>query len=463
MVRQLRKKFIVTAMSALLVILVVLIAAINIINHVQSVAAADAVLNELASQGGSFSDFRFEGERPEKPDRQRGGPPLMPQTGTPGIFPDRRGDDLIRYSREIERPFNTRYFSVFYRPDETEETEETASRESAGTYSVSGVDISHIAALTEEEAKAYGDAVIRRMRENERGTIGTYRYLVHPVSPDAQNRQASLQIIFVDRSENLYAARQLFLTSVVIGAFALFAMFVLVWLFSGRAVSPVAESVEKQKRFITDAGHELKTPLAVIRADIDVLELESGENEWTRSVKGQVARMAGLVADLLTISRMEEEGIKTVFSPQDFSAIVSSCRDTFLPVAEEKNLGLEADIEEQISVNGDGDSLMRLITLFTDNAVKYCAREGTVRIRLSREGKKAVFEICNPCETMPEGDLERLFERFYRADKSRSRKSGGYGIGLSAAKAIAEAHGGTVRAERENGQTIRFRAEIPAL
>ena len=450
-------------MSALLVILVVLIAAINIMNHVQSVAATDAVLNELASQGGSFSAFRFDGERPVPPDRQRGGRPLMPQTGSPGIIPDRRGNDLIRYSREMERPFNTRYFSVFYRLNETENTGEDAAEESADGYSVSGVDISHIAALTEEDAVTYGNTVVQRSQGNGRGTIGAYRYLIHPVSPDTQNEQASLQVIFVDYSENLYAARQLFLTSVVIGVFALLAMLVLVWLFSGRAVSPVAESVEKQKRFITDAGHELKTPLAVIRADIDVLELESGENEWTRSVKGQVARMAGLVADLLTISRMEEEGIKTVFAPQDLSAIVSSCRDTFLPVAEDKKLAVEADITEEIKVNGDGDALSRLVTLLADNAVKYCAREGTVRIRLLREGKKAVFEIANPCETMPEGDLDRLFERFYRADKSRSRKSGGYGIGLSAAKAIAEAHGGTVKAKRETEQTICFRAEIPAL
>ncbi|MBQ4417837.1 MAG: HAMP domain-containing histidine kinase [Butyrivibrio sp.] len=463
MVRQLRKKFIVTAMSALLVILVVLIAAINIFNYVQFVVSTDTVLDELASQGGSFSAFRFDGEKPVPPERQKGSRPLMPQTGTPGIIPDRRGDDLIRYSRAIERPFNTRYFSVFYRRDEAGETEEAASPGSADTYSVSGVDISHIAALTEEDAKAYGDIVIQRVRNQGRGAVGTYRYLVHPVSPDTQNEQASLQIIFVDCSDNLYAARQLLLSSVVIGAFALLAMFALVWLFSGHAVSPVAESVEKQKRFITDAGHELKTPLAVIRADIDVLELESGENEWTRSVKGQVARMAGLVADLLTISRMEEEGIKTVFSPQDLSAIVLSCRDSFLPVTEEKNLVVEADVTEQIKVNGDGDSLMRLITLLTDNAVKYCAREGTIRIRLLREGKKAVFEISNPCEVMPEGDLDRLFERFYRAEKSRSRKSGGYGIGLSAAKAITEAHGGAVKAEREDERTIRFRAEIPLL
>lgn len=463
MVRQLRKKFIVTAMSALLVILVILVAAINIIHRVQTVVATDAVLDELKSRGGSFSDARFDGERPERPEWRDDSRPPMPQAGTPGIIPDRRGDDLIRYSREAERPFHTRYFSVFYRRAAEGETEAFVPPGSADGYVASGVDISHIAALTENDARAYGDAAIQRTRENGRGTIGTYRYLVCPVSTETQSGQASLQIIFVDCSENLHAARQLFLTSVVIGALALLAMFVLVWLFSGRAVSPVAESVEKQKRFITDAGHELKTPLAVIRADIDVLELESGENEWTRSVKGQVARMAGLVADLLTISRMEEEGIRTVFSPQDLSAIVSSCRDTFLPVAEDKKLVIEADIAEQVTVNGEGDSLMRLIALLTDNAVKYCAREGTVRIRLLREGKLAVFEITNPCETMPEGDLDRLFERFYRADRSRSRKSGGYGIGLSAAKAIAEAHGGKVRAERANEKVIRFRAEIPAL
>ena len=236
-------------------------------------------------------------------------------------------------------------------------------------------------------------------------------------------------------------------------------MFILVYAFSGRAVSPVVESLEKQKRFITDAGHELKTPLAVISANMDVIELEAGASEWTKSTKNQIKRMNELVKNMLTLSRMEEENINVVFSDINISKIVDESIVYFKAVSDFKKVNYTNSIAEDIHINGDKNSFSQLCTLLIDNAMKYTEDGGNVNGKL----RNAILEVSNSCEKVPEGNLDRLFDRFYRADTSRSRETGGHGIGLSVARAIATSHGGTIEAKADGDHTIRFIVKVPMI
>ena len=230
---------------------------------------------------------------------------------------------------------------------------------------------------------------------------------------------------------------------------------------SGHAVSPVVESLEKQKRFITDAGHELKTPLAVISANIDVLEIESGKSEWTISIKNQIKRLNDLIKNLLTLARMDEENLHPVFSDFNLSKAIFDCANSFSAVAESKNKKYDLDIQENITFLGDQNAINQLASLLIDNAMKYSSENGHVRVLLSKEKNSIRFEVSNNCDIMPSGNLNRLFDRFYRADSSRNRETGGYGIGLSVAKAIAQSHGGDIVAKKDGDQIIRFIVTLP--
>ena len=261
-------------------------------------------------------------------------------------------------------------------------------------------------------------------------------------------------------SASIINAYKLLGQSLLIGALALIAMFILVYIFSGQAVAPVVESLDKQKRFITDAGHELKTPLAVISANVDVLELESGKSEWTSSIKNQTKRMNDLVKNLLTLSRMDEEVINVVYTDTDISNVIKETASSFEAIATSKGKNYRMDIEEGIHITGDKNALTQLTSLLIDNAMKYSSEKGIINVSLSKN-KNIVFEVSNTCDFIPEGNLDRLFDRFYRADSSRSRDTGGYGIGLSVARAIASSHGGTIEAKRDGDKVIRFIVTLP--
>jgi signal transduction histidine kinase len=344
--------------------------------------------------------------------------------------------DRLSNIRSAEMPYQTRYF--FARTNSNGNIIET--------------DVLHIATVTVEEAAEYAKAVIPLGRE--KGFYHTYRYRV------SEKSDGSKLIIFADISSNILDALSLLGQSLFVGLCTLVAMFVLVFLFSGKAVAPVVESLEKQKRFITDAGHELKTPLAVISANVDVLELESGKSEWTISIKNQVKRMNALVKNLLTLSRMDEEVLHVVYTDFDMSAVVKDTALSFEAMAETGHKNYQMHIESGIHITGDKNAINQLTSLLIDNAMKYSSENGSISVILSK-GKSIVLEVSNTCDEIPQGNLDMLFDRFYRADSSRSRESGGYGIGLSVARAIATSHGGKIEALRNGDKLIRFVVTLP--
>ena len=206
----------------------------------------------------------------------------------------------------------------------------------------------------------------------------------------------------------------------------------------------MAESERKQKQFITDAGHELKTPLATIDANTEVLEMLSGENECTKSIHHQVQRMTSLTKELITLSRLEEASL--VPTQIDFSALLTEEVRDMQARASACGRLLTTDIASSISISGEDSRLRELTELLLDNALKYADGPGDIHIALSKQGRGCLFSVSNPAATMSDGTKPEFFERFYRSDASRSSETGGYGLGLSIAHAIVSAHGGTISA-----------------
>lgn len=231
-------------------------------------------------------------------------------------------------------------------------------------------------------------------------------------------------------------------------------------IFSRLAVKPFAESYQKQKRFITDASHEIKTPLTIIEANTEVLNMEYGENEWLKSTSNQVKRLTKLTERLVYLSRMDEE--REVLQKTDFSisdAVYEAAR-SFKAMAKSQNKTLNISVQPNVSYYGDESSIIRLVSLLLENAMKYSDDEGTVSLKFCTNGKNKVLSVKNTVAEIQKGKLDMLFDRFYRIDKSRNSQTGGFGIGLSVAKAIVNAHKGKITAVSADGKSIEITAVL---
>lgn len=266
--------------------------------------------------------------------------------------------------------------------------------------------------------------------------------------------------LFLNCETKLTRVRRLGLISALACGGCVLLAWLLVGLFSSRAIRPLVENAIQQKQFITDAGHELKTPLTVISANMDVLALEAGENEWIRSTRKQVSNLRGLVGELIYLSRLDEEDAKLQREDVDLSKLVREGAEPFAGMAEFAGKTLTVEAEDGIHVTGDAGTLQRLVSILCDNAVKYAPEGDAIAVTLRRTRRGALLTTENAlAQPMSDETLRRLFDRFYRADASRSRDSGGYGIGLSVARTIAEKHGGGIRVRQAEGR-IRFECQL---
>ena len=274
-----------------------------------------------------------------------------------------------------------------------------------------------------------------------RGFYKGYRYLV-------RGDGGAKSVIFLNAERELGAVRSLLATTAAVAALCLAAVFILVLLLARRAVKPYMRNLEMQKQFITNAGHELKTPLTAISTSADVLALELGDDEWVRNIQTQSARLSKLVAGLVTLSRLDEEDPLPEKARFSLSDALWEAADPFAPLIKAGGKSYSQRIEDGLTVTGDRAAVQQVVSILLDNAVKYSPEGGEISLRAFRSGRRAVIEVYNTCEGLDKTDLERLFDRFYRADKSRSGAVKGSGIGLSIAKAAVETHGGRIRAEK---------------
>ncbi len=437
MIKKLQRKFVLIATFSLLAVMVLVIGTINVINLVQTNRNVDNILHLLSENDGKFpAMFRHRDDGENLPDEITPPDGEMPQEGSPPSMEEPRGGRQ-EFSPGIteETPFKTRYFIV--RTDEDGQ--------------ITQVDTGHIAAVSSEDAQSYASGVLAKKKNT--GYTGIYKYLI-------RDTDSGSVIVFVDCSTELSTALSFLVISVTISLISVLVVFILVFVFSRRAVKPVIESVEKQKQFITDAGHELKTPIAIISANTDVLELTSGKNEWTESIRNQTKRLGGLVKDMLTLSRMDEESYTLKWQTFSVSQAVEEAASPFETPAKNEGKTFVTDIAPDLSFNGDESQIRQLVTILCDNALKYSSENSLIRLTLASKGKNILFTVQNTCAVFPEGDLNRLFDRFYRGESSRSRETGGCGIGLSIARAIVQAHKGKISAVREENNVICFRVVL---
>ena len=285
------------------------------------------------------------------------------------------------------------------------------------------------------------------------GYKGNYMYL------NTRRGDTSL-IVFIDFQKELDDAITVATVSMVVGSVTMILILIPVYWLSKWAMKPIARNMQKQKQFITDAGHELKTPLAIISADAEVLEMCEGENEWVTSIKNQTERMSELVKNLVTLSKADEVKKRRQALRFNLSEAVADTASGFETSAKHAGRNFAVNIVPDIYYRGEESEIRQLISILCDNAIKYSDEQGIVSLNVYKSGKNVIIDMYNTCEHVEPETVSRLFDRFYRADESRSRETGGYGIGLSIAKAIVGRHKGKIRAFTNGTTAITFKITL---
>ncbi len=315
------------------------------------------------------------------------------------------------------------------------------------------VNTDHALTITGEEARAFADEALKKGEPT--GYIrDSYKYIID------ESEYNGKTVYFMDVSDTLISIGLMVTVSFLVGITGWLLLFVVVIIVSKYAVQPIVENTVRQKQFITDAGHELKTPLAIISANTEVLEMMYGENEWLTSIHNQTNRLSDLIKNLLVLSKAEEKSQKDSFSEVAISDIVSATVASFSAVANRSNKRLYAEVQPTLSIWGNEKSIAELANILLDNAVKYAPEGSKIELNLYRRGRQVVLETSNLLAHGVEVDTDRMFDRFYRSEKSRSRQTGGYGIGLSIAGAIVKSHKASISAHTQNNKimfTVLFR------
>ncbi len=303
--------------------------------------------------------------------------------------------------------------------------------------------------LQSEEALLETASLILKKDKNS-GKISNLTYLV-------EERGNYTLIAMIDVTINDNNQTMLFRRMLIIGSAALIALIILSIFVARRIVRPLEENDKRQKRFVSDAGHELKTPIAVISANSDLLRREIGQSEWLDNIDYENERMSDLVKQLLALSRAENSEMpkETV----DFSKLVDGELLPFETLAFEKGKQIESDTESGLFVEGDPNQLRQLVSILLDNALSHGTTD-TIGLTLHKEKHYAVLNVSNGATALSGEQLSHLFERFYRTNEARNESDSHYGLGLSIAKAVVEAHGGEIRAEYRSGRAV-FTVSLP--
>ena len=302
-------------------------------------------------------------------------------------------------------------------------------------------------------------------RKRESGTLvmgGTnYRFLI-------ADKPYGQIIVLLDRSLEIATQHRLLSTLLVTGGIGLILLFLVSLFLAERAITPMRKAWERQKRFIADASHELKTPLTVIAANTDVVmgnleETVASQSKWLGYIRLETDRMSKLVNDLLKIAKLDATESKPVVQPFNLTETVAAACLPLESLAFESGRALVADLQPNLAYEGDADSLQQVVGILIDNAIRHASGDGDIHVSLSQEKEsgKITLTVRNPGKGIPDDKAERIFERFYRLDASRTRDTGGYGLGLAIAKTVVEQHGGTISVTGGSGTQISFVIILP--
>lgn len=283
-------------------------------------------------------------------------------------------------------------------------------------------------------------------KKTEEGYIGKYIYKIRKIGNNGK------EITLMENEEAIKRLKVIMIIAIIIGFLGIILIYIIAKKIASTIVKPVEESFNKQKQFVSDASHELKTPLAVIEANADVLQSKTGENKWITYIQNEVQSMNKLVNDLLTLARMENTN-STNFQKFDLSKEVQMSVAVFESMIYEKEIKLETNIDKGIVFNGDKEDIKHIISIILDNAIKHTEKDGRIIVNAEKEKSDIKIEIKNQGEPISVEEQEKIFERFYRVDKARSRSEKRYGLGLAIAKEIVDKYNGNIKASSKDGFT----------
>ena len=414
MIKKLKRTFIILATVSMFVLMTILVGVMNIINYSSVVAETDTILDILSQPNAPF------GNQQDMPGR-----------------PPRNIKDFIPHGMSPEVPYEARYFIAMVTKDGN----------------IIETDFSRIISVDQESVDAYVQKATGS--EKKHGFIEQFRYA-------KQTNDKMTRIIFLDCGRKLDSFRTFMWTSMAVGFLGCVIVFVVFLFAAGRIVRPIAESYEKQKRFITDAGHEIKTPLTIIGANLDLLESDYGENESFSDIRTQTKRLSALTKDLVYLSKMEES--ENTLKKIDFpvSDLIIETAHQFNALAQAQRKEYRVQVEPNVTMCGAPDAIRQMINLLLDNAMKYSPDGGIVTLDVYTQKKLLFISVFNTTFVpISKESITHLFDRFYRTDSSRNSETGGHGIGLSIAQAITAAHNGKITAETVNGSDLRITVTMP--
>lgn len=400
MIKKLKRKFIIFSTIAMLAVLVVVLGIINTVSYYNARVEIFSVMNMISAAGGRIPETLY--------------------------YRSIMGEAIMA----DETKYSLRFFSAL--------TDEQGTIYNMNRDQISAID----------ETMAIG-FVEKAMKQNSlegmiHSSTSTYAY------QKTKWANGDTLCVIMDCTRQLRSSDMFFLFSLYIGLISLGIVFLLLTLFSRRAVAPIARNYEAQKQFITNASHELKTPLAIISANTEVMEMTDGKNEWTESTMEQVHRMTELISHLITLSRLQERD-EIEITQVDFSAVTQKVSEEFRILAEKDGKTYETSVQENRLVKANEAGLRELVSILIDNAVKYCTDQGRIRVVLEGKGHGAVLTVSNSYPEKKDVDYSRFFDRFYREDESHNSEKKGYGIGLSMAEKFVEMFKGKISVHYKDG------------
>lgn len=410
MIKTLQKKFVFASMTAISILILILLGTINMINISM---VRDEMVKTLTMISEAKGDFEY----------------IQTSSTNSTPPPDFRGEP-----KDAKDKFMSSNFFVVRLNDNGQ---------------VIYTDVSRTSLVDETSAESLALEVLNTTKTT--GKTGKYRYQIRSLPGENET-----VIVFLDTSEEMMSYIRVLFLSGGMGIFCWFLMLFIIIFLSKKAIRPIAESIEKQKQFVTNAGHEIKTPLAIILANTEAMELYNGENKWSKNIREQTVRLNGLMKNLLLLAKMDEGSAEIVKTEISLSELLMENAQIYAEPLKLRNITLQTEIHPDIVIQGNRDQFLQLISILFDNALKYTNTNGMVYVRLEKNEKHIRLCIKNSCEKLPDTPPEKLFDRFYRDDKARTQKNGGYGIGLSVARSIAEASKGSITAEYENPDILSF-------
>lgn len=409
MIRSLRRRFILSAMAAFGILLVLLISGLGISGYLRVENTTEMLMEEMLDADASAAQE------------------------DPAPRPDPKPEPAFLHSQTRE---HIPHYII------------TATAEGAVS------DVSE-KGIWEPDIEAAGEYALQILESGqEGGRIETFKFRLR------RQEDGSARIVLLDDSMQLRMLVEMLESASLIGLACLALLFLILLPISVRVVRSYAANIEKQRRFITDAGHEIKTPVAIIMSNVDAMELLQGENKWSRNIRGQTERLSALLQRMLFLARTDETSAALPMKDLDLIPLLQAELEAYEEMLAERGLNLHSSLPASLRLRGNRENLQQLVHVLMDNAVQY-AQSGEICLQVEKRRKRARILLENGVESLPDCAPEALFDRFYRGDSARTQSGGGYGIGLSAARAIAQMHRGRIWAEYDGQRKIRFIVELP--